>query len=113
MTTQSKKSAMADTLRRANPFVLSGDNGQALANATETWLAMTIECQREMMGFLSMRFEKDGGTLREMAGCKNLTEVATLQSRWVEQTLRDYNSEIEKLTAICTKSAHGGDRAGR
>jgi hypothetical protein len=110
MTMMTKKSAMPDTLRHASQFALSGDNGRALVDAAETWFAMTTKCQREMMGFMSMRLERDGEALREMAGCKNLTDMTTLQSRWVEQTLRDYNSEFEKLTAICTEAAKGGDR---
>jgi hypothetical protein len=113
MTTMSKKAAVTETLHHANQFSVSGKDSRALVDAAEMWFGITIECQREMMGFMSMRLERDGEALREMAGCKNLTDMTRLQSRWVEQTLRDYNSEFEKLTSICTDAAKGGDRIRR
>ena len=94
---------MSDTMRSAGEFALPRDTSQALAKAAETWFAASAECQREMMGFMSMRLEKDGETL---------PHVAAIQSRWIEETLRDYNSEMTKLMTICTKSANGGGRTG-
>ena len=85
-----------------------GEGGRALANATETWFAAVTECQREMMTFVSMRLQKDTETTREMMGCRILADVTAIQSRWVEETLRDYNSEMSKLMTICTKSINGG-----
>jgi Phasin protein len=113
MTTMSKKAAVTETLHHANQFSVSGKDSRALVDAAEMWFGITIECQREMMGFMSMRLEKDGESLREMAGCKTMADMITLQSRWVEQTVRDYNSEFEKLTAICTEAAKDGDRTKR
>jgi hypothetical protein len=43
-----------------------------------------------------------------MTACKNLADVAAIQSRWVEETLRDYNNEASKLMTICTKSMNSG-----
>jgi hypothetical protein len=108
MTTLSKKSALSDTMRSAQEFALASGNNQAVSKAAEAWFAATTECQREMMGFISMRLEKDSETVREMMGCKNLADVTAMQSRWVEETLRDYNAEITKLMTICTKSVNGG-----
>src|SRR4051812_17915215 len=103
-----KTSAMSDTLRSAREFALSGANSQALAKAAETWFTATTESQREMMGFVSMRLEKDSETTREIMGCKNLLDVTAIQSRWIEETLRDYNAEMTKLMTICTRSVNGG-----
>jgi hypothetical protein len=108
MTTVSKKSTLSDTIRGAQEFVLSSGTNQAVAKSTEAWFAATTECQREMIGFVSMRLEKDGEAAREMMGCKNLADVAAIQSRWVEETLRDYNAEMTKLMNICTRSVNGG-----
>jgi hypothetical protein len=108
MTTLSKKSALSDTLRSAQEFALASGNNQAVAKAAEAWFAATTECQREMMGFISMRIEKDSKTAREMMGCKNLADVTGMQSRWIEESLRDYNAEITKLMTICTESVNGG-----
>jgi hypothetical protein len=110
MATMSKSSGTTDTLRSGAGFALSGASGRALANATETWFTAVTECQREMMSFVSMRLEKDAETTREMVGCKNLADVTALQSGWIEETLRDYNSEMAKLMTIYTKSVDGGGR---
>jgi hypothetical protein len=66
-----------------------------------------------MMGFVSMRLEKDADTTREMMGCKNPADVTAIQSRWVEETLRDYNAEMSNLMTIATKSGNGGGGTGR
>ncbi len=104
MATMQSKSA-ADALRNMSEFAASGQGGRALTNAAETWFNASSECQREMISFMSKRLERDGETLREMVGCKTLGDVAALQSRWIEETVRDYNTEMTKLMAIYTKSA--------
>jgi hypothetical protein len=83
-------------------------NGQALVQAAETWFAAAAEGQREMLGFITMRLEKDNETLRRMLDCKNLTDATAIQSRWAEETLRDYNAEMTKLMTIYARSAHDG-----
>ena len=108
MATMSKSSGTSDTLRSGAGYALSGDSGRALANATETWFAASTECQREMMSFVSMRLEKDAETTREMMGCRNLADATAIQSRWMEETLRDYNAEMGKLMTIFTKSVNDG-----
>ena len=107
MTTLSKRSTTSDTMRSAGEFTLSRDNGQALAKAAETWFAASAECQREMMGFMSMRLEKDGETAREMLSCKNPADATAVQSRWIEETLRDYSSEMTKLMTLCNRAVNG------
>jgi hypothetical protein len=104
----SKKSMLSDTMRSAQEFALSSGNNQALIKATEAWFAATAECQREMISFVSMWLEKDSEATREMTACKNLADVTAIQSRWMEETLRDYSSEMGKLMTICTKSGNGG-----
>jgi hypothetical protein len=108
MTTMSKRSTLSDTMRSAQEFSLAGGTNQAVAKAAEAWFAATTGCQREMMGFMSMRLEKDAETTREMMGCKNLADFAAIQSRWIEETQRDYNTEMTKLMTICTNSVNGG-----
>jgi hypothetical protein len=112
MTTVPKQSTLSDTMRSASEFALSRDNTQALARATETWFAATTECQRDMMSFMSKRLEKDSEAAREILGCRNLADVAAIQSRWLEETVRDYNSEMTKLMGIYTKSVKGGGHIG-
>jgi hypothetical protein len=79
-----------------------------MAIAAEALFSATAECQREMIGFTSMRFEKDGEVVREMIACKNLADVAAIHIRWMEEILRDYNAEFAKLMTICAKSTNVG-----
>jgi hypothetical protein len=110
MATMSKSSGTTDTLRGGAGYAVSDDSGRALANATETWMAAATECQREVMSFVSMRLGKDAETTREIAACKNLADVTAIQSRWIEETLRDYSAEMGTLMTICTKSVDGAGR---
>ncbi len=108
MTTMPKSAGTSDTLRSGAGLASPDGSGRALATAAQAWFSATTECQREMIGFVSMRLEKDGEAIREMAACKNAADVAAIQSRWLTETLRDYNAEMGKLMAICTKSVNGG-----
>jgi hypothetical protein len=108
MTAMPKTSGMSEKLGSGTGIASPDASGQALANAVETWFAATTECQREMFSFVSMRLEKDGEATREMMACKNLVDVAAIQSRWVQETLRDYNNEVSKLMTIWTKSINSG-----
>lgn len=112
MTTMSRRSETSATGRPTQHLSQASDNNQAMARATEAFVAAAAECQREMLSFVSMRLEKDSEVAREMMGCKNLADAAAIQSRWVEETLRDYNVETTKLMKICTNSVNGSRLSG-
>ena len=105
MTTTQQKSRISETT--PNELALSGTDSRAVLNAAETWLITASACQREMIDFVSKRLEKDSETFRSMMACKNPVEVTSIQSRWMEESLRDYSGEITKLTNICATSASG------
>jgi Phasin protein len=107
MTTMSKRSSMSSTVTEASKTGLPKDKSDALARSAEMWLTTTSECQREMMEFVSMRLEKDSETAREVLDSKSLADVAAIQSRWIEETIRDYNSEMSKIVSICTNAVKG------
>ena len=107
MTTMAKSAGTPEALRSSSRIEVQ-EGSQALVTAAEAWLAATTECQREMIGFVSLRLEKDAEITREIMACKNLADVATIHARWMEETLRDYSSEMGKLTTICTRSINGG-----
>jgi hypothetical protein len=112
MTTMSKTSEMSARLRGVGT-PSSEASSKVLARTAESWFAAVTEYQREMVDFVSMRLKKDGVAVRDMMGCKSPTDAAAVQSRWIEQTLRDYNSETKKLMTICTRSIKaGGDVNG-
>ena len=113
MTTMSKNSAMSDTMRGTHQFALSGENGQVLARATETWLTATVECQREFTTFVSTRLGKDSETLVAIMGCKNPADATAILSRCIEETLRDYSAEMAKLMSLYSKLMDVEGRAKR
>ncbi|MBZ6075912.1 phasin family protein [Microvirga puerhi] len=104
MINASKKSTVSET-RRSNPIFSSAENSRALASTAEMWFSVMTECQREMIGFVSMRLAKDGDTFRQIVSCKSAAEAATLQAHWMEDTRRDYDAEMTKLLTICARSS--------
>jgi hypothetical protein len=60
--------------------------------------------QREVERFASDRLAKDGEAMRQTLSCRDWTGVFDIQARWVEETLRDYNAEMSKLTGMYAKS---------
>jgi hypothetical protein len=58
-----------------------------------------------------MRLGKDGEAIPEMLACKSPAHAAAVQSRWIEQTLRDDGAEMSKLVSLCSKSMNLGSRA--
>jgi hypothetical protein len=107
MTVTQHKSTISETTRSLNELALSGTDNRAVVNAAETWFVAANACQREMVDFVSKRLEKDSETFRAMMACKNPVEVTAIQSRWMEETLRDYSGEISKLSSICAAPATG------
>lgn len=113
MTTMSRHSELSETIRKTHQPARSNESEQAMVKATESFVAVTAECQREMLSFMSMRLEKDGEMAQEMMSCKNLADAAAVHSRWMEETFRDYNAEAAKLISIYTNSVNGNGRANR
>ncbi|MBB4015808.1 hypothetical protein GGR16_000814 [Chelatococcus caeni] len=107
MTITQQESATKGKPRGVDQFAMAGQQGRALMEATQTWFTTAAEWQREMLGFMSMRLEKDGRAMREMMTCRDVGDVSAVQSKWLEETLRDYNAEMGKLMALYTTSVNG------
>ena len=88
-------------------------SGKVLARTAESFpFAAVTEYQREMVDFVSMRLEKDSVAVRDMMGCKSPMDAAAVQSRWIEQTLRDYNSEMKADGHLHQIDQGAGDASG-
>ncbi|MGO4387802.1 phasin family protein [Microvirga sp. 2YAF29] len=107
------KTAVTSEARRSSTGISWPEGSQALAAATEAWFSATAECQREAIGFISKRLDKDGETIRAMMSCKDPADIAAIQSRWMEEALRDYSNEAGKLMTICIESVKGGSGSRR
>ena len=99
-----KTTASADVLRGPREQSAT-ENSRTLVDHTGAWLSTMNECQREIMDFIQMRLSKDGETTRELFNCRSPTEVAEVQSRWIQETFKDYGAETTKMLAIYTKQA--------
>lgn len=110
MSSVPKRSSTSNARSSKNVDGSIGSSPAALAEGIQSWLAVSREYQREMMDFVSRRLAKDGDTMREILATRNLADAAAVQSRWVEETLRDYSAQMAKVMAIYTKA--GGGRSG-
>jgi hypothetical protein len=81
---------------------------RALMAGAETWWSSMAECQRELGRFISDRLAKNGEAIRETLTCRNWTDALEVQARWVDETLRDYNTEMSKLSGLYAKAAASG-----
>ena len=75
----------------------------ALAGA-ETWWSTMTEYQREVGQFISDRLAKDAEAIRQALSCRDWAAALEIQSRWMDETLRDYSEEMKKLTGLYAKT---------
>ncbi len=78
---------------------------RALLNGAQTWWSAVAECQQEMANFVSARLAKDGEAIKETLTSRNWPDALAVQARWMDETMRDYNAEITKLTKLYAKAA--------
>lgn len=108
MSTMQKKSAVSGTLRTMDGSAFASDSSLALVDGIQTWLTASNECQHEMMNFLYRRLEKDSDTMREILASKNFADASEIHARWIEETFRDYSSQMTKLMTIYTRIGASG-----
>ena len=78
---------------------------RALLDGAQRWWSTVAECQQEVAHFVSDRLAKDGKAIKETLSSGNWSDALAVQARWVDETIRDYNAEITKLTKLYTKAA--------
>jgi hypothetical protein len=111
---RSRGAAMPETL--AMPGATTAPDGDLAAPANlpmvtqspalpvvEAWCSIIVECQREAAAFVTERLEKDKEAIREALAAKDLVDAATIQARWVQQTMQDYAAEMSKMLSIYTR----------
>jgi hypothetical protein len=83
----------------------AGFDTDALMAGAETWWSTVVECQQELGRFVSDRWAKDGEATRQTLSCRKWTEALDVQAKWADETLRDYNAQMRKLSGLYAKSA--------
>jgi hypothetical protein len=83
--------------------------GQPPIPGSETLLATMAEGQREWLGFVAARLEKDGQTIRDSLTCKRWQDVLVVNTHWAGEMMRDYQTGAAKILTIYAK--HGAEAA--
>jgi hypothetical protein len=92
----------ADPIQTMMGSFPTGTNSAAMLTQMETWWSQAGACQHEMADFMLRRLEKDRDAVRDTLACKNWPDVVAAQSRWVNETMRDYTAEATRMLAIST-----------
>jgi hypothetical protein len=90
----------------AVPEIHSGPRSRSAFGMAEAWWFTIGEYQQGMLNFILDRLSKDRQVLFDVGGSLSWTEAWSAQSLWVEETWRDYVSEMTKVLAIYTKHAN-------
>ena len=106
MSNHRSAASMESVVTRLHPELPS----KSLLGGAEAWWSTVAEGQREMARFASDRLAKDGEAIKEMLTCRNWTDALAIQTKWMDQTVRDYNAEVTKLTSLYTKAASSGSQ---
>jgi hypothetical protein len=69
---------------------------RSLIPGSETLLATMAEGQREWLGFVAVRLEKDGQTIRDTLTCKRWQDVLAVNTQWAGEMMRDYQAEATR-----------------
>jgi Phasin protein len=88
-------------------------NNEWMPGGTDAWWSAMSEYQSEVLDFMAHRLAKDSHAVRELGECQNWRDVADLQSKWVEDTFRDYSKEATKIMAIYAKQGSDAERRVR
>ena len=90
---------------KINPDGRDGLAPEAFLAGAKTWWSTMTEYHQEVGRFVSDRLVKDAEVMRQTLSCRDWTQALDIQARWVDETLRDYNAEMRKLTGLSVKAA--------
>ncbi len=76
-----------------------------MLTGAQTWWSAMSEYNSEVLDFISNRFAKDSRTMRELNDCQNWNEISDLQTKWLQEALKDYSAEATKLMTIYAKQS--------
>ena len=73
-----------------------------LFSEPKSLLSSVLECQREVLEFVSQRLVKDARTFHELGKCQDWEDVSALQSDWIREAVADYSDETTTVIGIVT-----------
>jgi hypothetical protein len=57
------------------------------------------------MHFMSDRIAKDGEAVQELISSRNWSEALNVQTRWLQEMMRDYLDETRKIASLYSRQA--------
>ena len=83
----------------------NGEAMQAFAEACTAYADCVSGLNKEFMGFVSSRLNRDVELSQALAACKNWSEAVALQQRWAQEATHEYMEEAGRISALATKIA--------
>ena len=86
-------------------FAANQTGMQALAQTQQQMMRGITRMNGEMLDFVNRRLENDRAAMREMAGCKTVSEALSVYSRFLQGMMKDYTEEATTLAGMCAEQA--------
>ena len=99
------QSATADF---ASMFAENGRTFEAVAEANKALMQGWSDINQELMRFFGERFKQDMDCTQSLMGCSRPEEFIEVQRGFMEQAMRDYWTEAEKLMTMANGMAGNG-----
>lgn len=75
-----------------------------MVGMSSAWIETMGDMGAEVAGFIADRIREDVKTQHEMLHCKNIAELQTIQTEFVQKALDQYQTETGKLVEMGTKT---------
>ena len=92
----------------ASMFAENGKTFEAMAEANKAVMQGWSDINQELMRFFGERFKQDMDCTQSLMGCSRPEEFIEVQRGFMEQAMRDYWTEAEKLMTIANGMARNG-----
>lgn len=92
----------------ASMFAENGKTFEAMAEANKAMMQGWSDMNQELMRFFGERFKQDMDCTQSLMGCSRPEEFMDVQRGFMEQAMRDYWAEAEKLMIIANGMARNG-----
>ena len=84
---------------------INGDAMQAFAQACQAYASCIASLNKEFMGFVSTRLDRDVELSQALTQCGNWSDAVDLQQKWARQATEEYMTEAGRITALASNLA--------
>ena len=83
----------------------NGETMQAFAQACQAYTSCVSTLNKELMGFVSTRLNRDVELSQALSNCGNWSDAVDLQRQWAQQATEEYMTEAGRITELASKIA--------